>query len=158
MLAIGMGVLMWVTAYTAAFAVYRRHQVLDAILLIGSFLMVNLQATIKDLFGFLVLFSLAALLLWLRAALVVRRSSWQQRRVNENLDVPASIMRSGVLFTAGAIGLAWLLTSVAVAAPLTSAVKSLDQIWLDLLPKRAGSSRGSTARTLVPFRRDSGRA
>ena len=77
----------------------------------------------RDLFGYLVLFSLAALLLWLRAALVERRSSWQLRRVNENIDVPASIMRSGVLFTAASIGLAWILTSVAVAAPLTSAVR-----------------------------------
>ena len=36
---------------------------------------------------------------------------------------PASIMRSGVLFTAPAIGIAWILTSVAVAAPLTQAVR-----------------------------------
>ncbi|HEX9738058.1 MAG TPA: hypothetical protein VGA91_02400, partial [Candidatus Limnocylindria bacterium] len=96
-LALAMGALMWVTAYTAAFAVYRRHHVLDAILLIGAFLVVNLVATVRDLFGLLILFAMAAMLLWLRAALVERRSGWQQRRVNENLDVPASIMRSGVV-------------------------------------------------------------
>ena len=149
-MAIGMGVLMWATAYTAAFAVYRRHHVLDAILLIGAFLVINLVATIRDLFGFLVLFSLAALLLWLRAALVERRSSWQQRRVNENIDVPASIMRSGVLFTAVSIGLAWVLTSVAVAAPLTSAVKSLDQIWLDFAAEASGFFQGLNSSNARP--------
>jgi hypothetical protein len=149
-LAVSMGVLMWVTAYTAAFAVYRRHQVLDAILLLGAFLVVNLVATVQELFGFLVLFSLAALLLWLRAALVERRSNWQDRRVSENLDVPASIMRSGVLFTATAIGLAWLLTSVAVAAPLTSAVRSLDDIWLDFATEASGFFQGLNSSNARP--------
>ncbi|MGH2462803.1 MAG: transglutaminaseTgpA domain-containing protein [Candidatus Limnocylindria bacterium] len=141
-LALTMGALIWTTAYTAAFAVYRRHQVLDAILLIGAFLIVNLVATVRDLFGLLVLFALAALLLWLRAALVERRSGWQIRRVSENVDVPTSIMRSGVMFTVAAIVLAWVLTSVAVAAPLTAAVQNLDQIWLGLADEASGFLQG----------------
>jgi len=151
-LAIGLGVLIWVTAYTAAFALYRRHQVLDAILLVGAFLVVNLVATIQDLFGYLVLFSLAALLLWLRGALIERRAGWEQRRVNENVDVPTSIMRSGVLFTATAIGLAWVLTSVAVAAPLTAAVRSLDDVWMNVASSASGFFQGfnsSNARPVV---------
>ncbi len=141
-MAIGFGVLMWVTAYTAAFVLYRRHHVLDAILLIGAFLVINLVATVRDLFFYLVLFVLAALLLWLRASLTERRSAWQTRRVTENLDVPTSIMRTGVIFTAISIGLAWVLTSVAVAAPLTSAVRSLDQLWLDFATEASGFFQG----------------
>jgi len=149
-LALAMGALMWVTAYTAAFAVYRRHHILDAILLIGAFLIVNLVATVRDLFYLLVLFALAALLLWLRAALVERRAGWQLRRVSENLDVPASIMRSGVVFTVAAIGLAWVLTSVAVAAPLTAAVRSLDQVWLDLADEASGFFQGLNSTNARP--------
>ncbi len=151
-LAIALGLLIWVTAYTAAFALYRRHQVLDTILLVGAFLVVNLVATIQDLFFYLVLFSLAALLLWLRGALIERRSGWEQRRVNENVDVPASIMRSGVLFTASAIGIAWILTSVAVAAPLTQAVRSLDDVWMNVASEASGFFQGfnsSNARPVV---------
>ena len=149
-LALAMGALMWVTAYTAAFAVYRRHHVLDAILLIGAFLIINLVATVRDLFGLLVLFALAALLLWLRAALVERRAGWLQRRVSENVDVPASIMRSGVVFTAAAILLAWVLTSVAVAAPLTAAVRSLDQVWLGLADEASGFLQGLNSSNARP--------
>jgi transglutaminase-like putative cysteine protease len=149
-LALAMGALMWVTAYTAAFAVYRRHHVLDAILLIGAFLVINLVATVRDLFGLLILFAMAAMLLWLRAALVERRSGWQQRRVSENLDVPASIMRSGVVFTFAAIGLAFVLTSVAVAAPLTAAVRSLDQVWLDLADEASGFFQGLNSSNARP--------
>lgn len=141
-MAIGFGVLMWTTAYTAAFVMFRRHHVLDAILLVGAFLVINLVATVRDLFFYLVLFALASLLLWLRASLVERRSAWQTRRVTENLDVPTSIMRTGVIFTAISIGLAWILTSVAVAAPLTAAVRSLDQLWLDFATEASGFFQG----------------
>jgi transglutaminase-like putative cysteine protease len=129
--ALGFGLVMWVTAFMAAYAIYRHHRVLDAILLVGVALIGNMSATIADLFGYLVLFMLAALLLWLRAALVGREEGWQRRRVNENAEVPAAIMRSGVVFIAGSIALAWILTTVAVAAPLTAVWNNLDGIWRD---------------------------
>ena len=127
--AIGLGGLMFATAFSAAYAVYRHHRVLDAILLMGAALVTNLSATLTDLFWFLLLFVCAALLLWLRASLVDRQDGWQRRRVNEDLGVPAAIMRSGVTFAAASVVLAWVLTSVAVAAPLTQAWRSFDGVW-----------------------------
>ena len=130
--ALGLGVLMWVTAFIAAYTLYRHHRVLDTILLVGVALVANMSATLADLFGFIVFFSVAALLLWLRVALVTREESWRLRRVTENREVPAQIMRSGVAFIAGSIALAWILTSVAVAAPLTSVWGNLDGLWSDV--------------------------
>ena len=127
--AIGLGMLLWSTAFMAAYAVYRHHRVRDAILLLGAAMIVNLSATFTDLFGHLLLFVMAALLLWLRAALVDRQDGWQRRRVNENLEVPAAIMRSGIVFAGASVALAWVLTSVAVAAPLTSAWRGFDGVW-----------------------------
>jgi transglutaminase-like putative cysteine protease len=127
--ALGIGALMWATAFTASYVVYRYHRVLDAILLLGAALIANMSATFTDLFGHLLLFVIAALLLWLRAALIVRQDGWQRRRVNENLEVPASILRSGIVFAGASVALAWILTSVAVAAPLTGAWRSLDGVW-----------------------------
>ncbi len=101
--AVGLGVLMWVTAFIAAYTMYRHHRVLDAILLVGALLIANMSATLTDLFPYLVLFMLAALLLWLRAALIGREEGWQRRRVNENSEVPAAIMRSGLVFIAGSL-------------------------------------------------------
>jgi transglutaminase-like putative cysteine protease len=127
--AIGLGAILFATAFAAAYAVYRHHRVLDAILLLGAAIVTNMSATFTPLFGHLVLFVAAALLLWLRAALVERQDGWQRRRVNENLEVPAAIMRSGILFAAGSVALAWILTTVAVAAPLTDAWRSFDGVW-----------------------------
>ncbi len=127
--ALGLGVLMWSIAFIAAYTLYRHHRVLDAILLVAAALIANMSATFADLFGYLVLFVGAALLLWLRAALLNRQEGWQLRRVNENAEVAVSIMRSGIGFIVGSIVLAWVLTSVAVAAPLTGAWRNLDGVW-----------------------------
>src|SRR6185503_17001558 len=129
--AVGLGVLMWVTGFIAAYALYRHHRVLDSILLVGVALIANMSATLTPLFLYLVLFCLAALLLWLRIALVNREESWRVRRMKENLDVPGQIMRSGVAFIVGSIALAWVLTTVAVAAPMTSVWSNLDGVWSD---------------------------
>jgi len=130
--ALGLAVLMFATGFTAAYVVYRYHRVLDAILLMGAALITNMSATFTDLFGHLLLFVIAALLLWLRASLVTRQDGWQRRRVNENLEVPAAIMRSGIIFAGASVALAWILTSVAVAAPLTGAWRNLDGVWTDV--------------------------
>lgn len=127
--AIGMGILMWTTAFIAGYTVYRHHRVLDAILLIGAFLIANMSAIITDLFVWLLIYVIAAMLLWLRTSLMTRQEGWQRRRVNENAEVPTSFVRSGLIFTAGTISLAWILTTVAVAAPLTQAWRGLDGIW-----------------------------
>jgi transglutaminase-like putative cysteine protease len=129
--ALGLGLIMWVTAFMAGYTLYRHHRVLDAIVLVGAALLVNMSSTLTDLFRYLILFMLAALLLWLRAALVGREEGWQRRRVNENAEVPAAIMRSGMLFIVVSILMAWVLTSVAVAAPLTAVWNNLDTVWSD---------------------------
>jgi transglutaminase-like putative cysteine protease len=127
--ALGLGVLMWATAFTASYVVYRYHRVLDAILLLGAALLINISPTFADLFGHFLLFVVAALLLWLRAALVNRQDGWQRRRVNETLEVPSAILRTGIIFAGASVLLAWVLTSVAVAAPLTGAWRNLDTVW-----------------------------
>ena len=57
--AIGLGALMFATAFAAGYAVYRHHRVLDAILLLGAAIIVNMSATFTDL-GHLLLFVIVA--------------------------------------------------------------------------------------------------
>jgi len=143
--AVGLGALMWVTAFMAAYTIYRHHRVIDAILLVGATLVANMAATFVDLFPYIVLFSVAALLLWLRTALITREESWRLRRVTENVDVHGSMVRSGVTFIVGSIALAWILTTVAVAAPLTGVLNNLNGAWSDLRDSVGGIFGGITS-------------
>jgi hypothetical protein len=142
--AIGLGALMWSTAFMAAYAVYRHNRVLDAIALLGAAMILNLSATFTNLIGHLILFVVAALLLWLRAALVDRQDGWQRRRVNENLEVPAAILRSGIVFAGASVVLAYVLTSVAVASPLTNAWRGFDGVWTTVRDQFEGAFGGLT--------------
>ena len=49
--AVGIGALMFGTAFAAAYAVYRHHRVLDGILLLGAPIVANVSATLADVFG-----------------------------------------------------------------------------------------------------------
>ena len=49
--------------------------------------------------------------------------------MNENVEVPAAIMRTGVVFIGVSIIMAWALATVAVAAPLTDAWRGMDGLW-----------------------------
>ena len=141
--AIGLGILMWTVAFTASYVVYRYHRVIDAILLLGAAIIVNMSVIVAE-FGHLILFVIAALLLWLRAALVTRQDGWQRRRVNENVEVPPSILRTGIIFAGASVVLAWLLTSVAIAAPLTGAWRNLDVVWSEVRDQFEGVFAGLT--------------
>ena len=127
--AVALGMLMWVTAFSSAFALFRHHRALDTVLVAGSALVANMAATYTDLFGYLLLFVVAALLLLLRSALSERQLAWRARRVSETEDVPATIMRSGLVFASVSVVLALVLTNVAVAAPLQQAWGHLDSAW-----------------------------
>lgn len=142
--AIGLGILMWATAFTASYVVYRYHRVMDAILLLGAAIVFNTTAVMTNLLGHVILFVIASLLLWLRAALVTRQDGWQRRRVNENVEVPPSILRTGIIFAAGSVLLAYVLTSVAVASPLTGAWRNLDVVWSGVRDSLEGVVGGLT--------------
>ncbi|MDQ3880827.1 MAG: transglutaminase-like domain-containing protein, partial [Chloroflexota bacterium] len=129
--AIGLGILLWTTGFMSAFTAFRHHRALDAVLIASTALVANMAATYTDLFAFLLLFVLAALLFLLRGALADRQLAWHARRLTQTDEVPTTIMRTGVTFVAVSVGAAWLLTTVAVAAPLTAVWTGLDGVWRD---------------------------
>ena len=147
--ALGLGMLLWVTGFTSAYAVFRRHRAVDAVLVAGAALVANMAATYSDLFEFLVLFVAAALLLLLRVSLADRQLSWRARRVSETDEGPITIMPSGLIFDAGSVALAWVLTRVAVGAPLGNAWRHLDTVWSGVsrsLDRILGTVENSTSR------------
>ena len=125
--AIGLGALMFATAFAAGYAVYRHHRVLDAILLLGAAIIVNMSATFTDLFGHLLLFVIAALLLWLRAARPAAGRVAAPARQREPRSA-GGVLAHRHHFAAASVGLAWVLTSVAVAAS-TDTWRSFDGVW-----------------------------
>jgi transglutaminase-like putative cysteine protease len=124
---LGAGAVSWATGAFAAFAVFRRHRHLDAILAAGLVLLANVSLTYQPEFPHLVVFCAAALLLMVRANLVKQQAGWLRRRVGDAGHVSELFMRSGLAFVAVALSGALVLTSVASSAPLAGAWRGLDR-------------------------------
>ncbi len=112
------GCIAWATGAYAAFAVFRRHRPMDALVVLGLLLLANLSLSYESLFAHLVIFSAAGLLLLVRANLDEQRIGWNRRRIGDAGHVSGLFMRSGLTFVAVAIIGAVLLTSVASSDPL----------------------------------------
>ncbi|HEY8167565.1 MAG TPA: transglutaminaseTgpA domain-containing protein [Candidatus Limnocylindrales bacterium] len=114
------GCIAWATGAYAAFAIFRRHRPMDALVVCGLLLLANLSLTYEDVFAHLVIFAAAALLLLVRANLDEQRNGWARRRIGDAGHVSSLFMRSGLTFVAVALAGAVFLTSVASSAPLAA--------------------------------------
>ena len=124
--ALGLAGLIWTTSFVSARALvlYRRPEA--AIALLGLPLVLHMTATSADLFAYLALFSLAALLLQLLTAQFAREERWQRCRVQGSPQVSAAIIRRGLLLAAASLLLASALAATAVGAPLRTALTGID--------------------------------
>ncbi|MFI5254082.1 MAG: DUF3488 and DUF4129 domain-containing transglutaminase family protein [Candidatus Limnocylindrales bacterium] len=124
---LGAGLVAWATGQFAGFAVFRRHRPIDAVLVAGLALIVNLSLTFKPEFNHLVVFASAALLLLVRSNLFKQRTGWLRRRIGDVGQVSDLFMRSGLSFVAVALVGSLALTSVASSAPLAGAWHGFDR-------------------------------
>ncbi|MGH2408699.1 MAG: hypothetical protein ACRDF7_11550, partial [Candidatus Limnocylindrales bacterium] len=108
---LGTGLVAWATGQFAAFAVFRRNRPMDAILVTGLAMLVNLSLTFQPEFTHLVVFAAAALLLLIRSNLLKQHAGWLRRRTSEAGDVSDLFMRSGMIFVAVALSGALALTT-----------------------------------------------
>jgi transglutaminase-like putative cysteine protease len=124
---LGAGLVAWATGAFAAFAVFRRHRPIDAILLAGLVILTNVSLTYQPELPHLVVFAAASLLLMVRSNLVKQRAGWLRRRVGEAGHVSDLLMRRGLTFVALALSGALVLTTVASSAPLAGAWRGFDR-------------------------------
>jgi transglutaminase-like putative cysteine protease len=144
-----MGSLIWGLGLFAAFAVFRRHRPLPAILLAGTILLINVSVTIREQYAHLVVFVAAALVLLVRLNLVEQAREWKQRGMRDVADISGSFLRNGAVFVAVAIIAATTLAANASSAPLQRAWANVDDELLEVgfainrfLGGVSGSARG----------------
>lgn len=144
-----MGALVWGAGQFSAYAVFRRHKPLPAVLLTGFMLLVNVSITTRDEYLHLIVFVAAALVLLIRLNLLDQTREWRARGMRDVADVSRAFMRNGAAFVAIAIVAATTLAANASSAPLSRAWHSLDDDLLEVgyainrwLGGISGSARG----------------
>jgi len=144
-----LGALVWGAGQFAAYAVFRRHKPLPAVLLTGFMLLLNVGITVRDEYLHLIVFVAAALVLLIRLNLLDQAREWRARGMRDVADVSHAFMRNGAAFVAVAIIAATTLAANASSAPLSRAWQSVDDDLLEVgyainrwLGGISGSARG----------------
>jgi hypothetical protein len=143
------GAIVWGAGLFAAFAVFRRHRPMPAIVLAGAILLINVSVTIREQYAHLVVFVAAALVLLVRLNLLEQAREWRHRGMRDVADISGSFLRNGAVFVAVAIIAATTLAANASSAPLARAWTNVDDGLLEIgfainrwLGGVSGSARG----------------
>jgi transglutaminase-like putative cysteine protease len=112
------GVLTWASGYFAAFAVFRRHRPVSAIVLLGLLLIVSMSLTLKNQLPYLVVFSTASLVLLVRMSLSHQRVLRAHGRLGDAATATRLYLRNGAVFIGVALASSLVLTANASSAPL----------------------------------------
>jgi transglutaminase-like putative cysteine protease len=124
-----LGLFTWATAMYAGYTTFGHKRPLNAIVLVGLVLVVNMGFTYNNQLTLLVLFSLAALFLLIRFHAFDEESEWLRRRIGDPSAVSALYLRGGSAFIALAVAASFVLTQTASSAPLAGAVRGVgDQL------------------------------
>jgi transglutaminase-like putative cysteine protease len=124
-----LGLFTWATAMYAGYTTFGHRRPLNAIVLVGLVLVVNMGFTYNNQLTLLVVFSLGALFLLIRFHAFDEESEWLRRRIGDPSAVSALYLRGGSVFIAIAVAASYLLTQTASSAPLAGAVRGVgDQL------------------------------
>jgi hypothetical protein len=122
-----MGTLLWAAGQFAAFAVFRYHRPLPALIVPGAILLANMSVTIRPQYMHLIVFAAAALVLAVRLNLSGQREGWRDRRIVDGGQLSGLFMRSGAIFVALTVSGSILLAANASSAPLARVWRDADE-------------------------------
>jgi transglutaminase-like putative cysteine protease/glycerol uptake facilitator-like aquaporin len=122
-----LGIVCWGTGQFASYAVFGHHRPLNAVIIPGVALVLNMSLTRDDQLNILIFFSVTALLLLIRLHALDERSTWLRHRLGDTGSLSGIYLRAGSGFVGIAVVGALLLTSTASSAPLAGLGRGLDQ-------------------------------
>ena len=129
---LALGLVVWGTSMFASYATFGHRRPLNAIVIVGLVLLVNMSVTYADQLVYLVLFSIASLLLLVRYHVLDEQTEWLRRRIGDPASISGIYLRGGTVFIAVAVAASLLLTNIARSAPLEGNWGPLAGTFLDL--------------------------
>ncbi|MEW5718134.1 MAG: transglutaminase domain-containing protein, partial [Chloroflexota bacterium] len=138
----------WLLAYSAAWFVYRRHQVWGAILPSGIAILINLFYAAPQADLYFGLYLLCALMLLVRMNLVTLERTWRQAAIGYTSDVSWDVMWSGTLTATLLLVIVWVFpasapnpTWLAVLEPLQAPWHSFEEQFMRAFSTLRASAR-----------------
>jgi transglutaminase-like putative cysteine protease len=127
-----LGLLVWATSMFASYAAFGHRRPLNAIVIVGLVLLINMALTNEDQLRYLVIYTLSALFLLVRFHVLDEQTEWLRRRIGDPASISGIYLRGGAIFIAVAVFGSLLLTNVARSAPLAGSWNGLSSGLIEL--------------------------
>jgi hypothetical protein len=121
--------LVWWLTYLGVWSIFRYGYTWRAVIPAGAVMLVNTYYAPQNILPGLVIFSLVALLLFVRTNLAEQQLRWRELRIHYNPDVTFDFLRNGLAYTVAVIALAAIIPDLGRSVEVRSALAPLNAQW-----------------------------
>lgn len=123
--------LLWMMTYLGVWAIFRHGYTWRAVVPASIVLLINTYYAPNSILGFLVVFSLLALVLLVRTNLAEQQRRWRERRIHFNQEIGLDFLRNGFMFSVVVIALAGLAPSFGRSFIVRQVMAPINEAWQD---------------------------
>jgi transglutaminase-like putative cysteine protease len=121
--------LLWWLTYLGVWSIMRYGYTWRAIVPAGIVLLVNTYYAPQSILGFLVVFCLVAMLLFVRTNLAEQQLRWREQRIHFSPDVTFDFLRNGLAYSIVIVALAWIIPGLGRSVEVRSVLDPINQQW-----------------------------
>ncbi len=121
--------LLWWLTYLGVWSIMRYGYTWRAIVPAGIVLLVNTYYAPQSILGFLVVFCLIAMLLFVRTNLAEQQLRWRDQRIHYSPDVTFDFLRNGLAYSVVIVALAWIVPGLGRNVEVRAVLDPLNQQW-----------------------------
>ena len=122
-----LGIVLWATAQFGAYGVFGHRRPLNAVVVMGLVLVLNMGLTLNRQLPYIITFTALALFLLIEMHAFDERATWIRRRIGDPTTISGMYLRGGTVFIVLAMVGAGLLTQRAASNPLAGAWDGVDE-------------------------------
>lgn len=119
--------LMWLVSYASTWSFFRSRSIWGAVVPSGFAMVLNLYYAPPDLYTWMALYLLCALLLIVRSNVLVQEEEWRRAGIGYSPDISFEFLRDGAIFALIVILLAWIAPTTSAAPHLYAIIDQVDE-------------------------------
>ncbi len=121
--------LVWWLTYLGMWAIFRYGYTWRAIVPAGLVLVLNTYYAPNSTLGFLIVFTLLALMLLVRTNLAEQQVRWREENIYFSQDITFDFLRTGLLYSVVVLALAWVAPALGRNPQLVHTLEPITQRW-----------------------------
>jgi len=121
--------LLWWLTYLGVWSIMRYGYTWRAIVPAGVVLLVNTYYAPESILGFLVVFCLIAMLLFVRTNLAEQQLRWRDQRIHYSPDVTFDFLRNGLAYSVVIVAVAWIVPGLGRNMEVRTVLDPVNRQW-----------------------------